>query len=322
MQLKSTYVLLVLWLAGCSTASAPIFSATAPNVPRGGVRASQLALHEAAAEYLYVGAQCASSNANVTIIPLPLTANPAETIVPLPSYVGYCADAIAVGEGSAFIGTPQGCEQAYILPLTPSSQPAYQLGSCTSSQGVTFSDNGDLFVANDDHTRIDVYKPPISQNSLPAFSFGSPPVVQYERSLAFDKHSNLFTANGNVLVYQPPFNSNSVPAAAITLPNNDSCTAVALDTNGNLYAAGALRNVVYVYQPPFTNSSKPTITIGGQQSGIDFPGGLALDVDGKLYVANELGGSLLEFTPPFSSNSVPAVTVSGLGQMYSLKIVP
>jgi len=310
--------LLIFTLSGCAHFGANLPVAGTQRVTSGpvlsGINDSRTA------KRLYIGNDCPGSPPVVTMIPLPLISNPTEKNMPIPQSAD-CAEQIAFHGGFAYIATPLAGVLVYPLPLTPHTQEAFQLGSTFTNDGLAFSRSGNLFVADDGSFVVDVYKPPFSQNSSPAFSFGGSQIMQYQRSFLVDAQNDLYMVNApykNVLIYHPPYSKKSVPSVAMTLPNNDFPYVEAFDATGNLYVAGQMS--IYVFQPPFTNSSQPVTTISGSQSGLDYPGGLALDAAGNLYVANQSGGTLLEFVPPFGPTSAPIVTVQGLGEMDSVTI--
>jgi sugar lactone lactonase YvrE len=161
-----------------------------------------------------------------------------------------------------------------------------------SPSALAFDAAGNLYVANsygngggsDPNGSITVYAPGASEPQLKITKglYGA------SYSLAFDSAQNLYVASGcpqngePIAVYAP---GKRVPSRTIGRPGINPC-AIALDSQGNLYAAVVgFPGDVSVFAP---GDSDPKYQI---TQGIDYPDGLALDAAGDLYVTNAYGGN-------------------------------
>jgi len=161
-----------------------------------------------------------------------------------------------------------------------------------SPSALAFDAAGDLYVANshgdgggsDPNGSVTVYAPGASQPQLKI----SKGLYGGTYSLAFDRAQNLYVASGcpqngePIAVYAP---GKKVPSRTIGRPGINPC-AIALDSQGNLYAAiVGFPGDVSVFAP---GGSDPKYQIA---HGINYPDGLALDAAGDLYVTNAYGGN-------------------------------
>ncbi|MGA8661566.1 MAG: hypothetical protein WA428_00010 [Candidatus Cybelea sp.] len=160
-----------------------------------------------------------------------------------------------------------------------------------SPSALAFDAVGNLYVANsygngggsDPNGSITVYAPGKSEPQLKI----SQGLHGATYALAFDSAQNLYVASGcpqngePITVYAP---GKKVPSRTIGRPGINPC-AIALDSQGNLYAAVVgLPGDVSVFAP---SDSDPKYQI---TRGIDYPDGLALDAAGDLFVTNGYGG--------------------------------
>jgi hypothetical protein len=76
-------------------------------------------------------------------------------------------------------------------------------------------------------------------------------------------------------------------------------SAIAFDTNANMFVADPGNNKVFEFAPPYTGTPIATIT-----TGINGPAGqnaIALDASGDLFVSNNSNNNITEYKPPYSS---------------------
>ena len=71
----------------------------------------------------------------------------------------------------------------------------------------------------------------------------------------------------------------SALAAATGLSEPES---VAVDENGNIYAANACNGTVTIYAKGSNGNAAPIATIGGSNTGLELPWGIALDSKGNI----------------------------------------
>jgi sugar lactone lactonase YvrE len=161
-----------------------------------------------------------------------------------------------------------------------------------SPSALAFDAAGNLYVANsygdgggsDPNGTITVYAPGASEPQL-KITRG---LHGAGYALAFDSEQNLYVASGcpqngePIAVYAP---GKKVPSRTIGRPGINPC-AIALDSQGNLYAAVVgFPGDVSVFAP---GASDPKYQI---TQGINYPDGLVLDAAGDLYVTNAYGGN-------------------------------
>ncbi|MFN8446064.1 MAG: NHL repeat-containing protein [Caldilineaceae bacterium] len=94
-----------------------------------------------------------------------------------------------------------------------------------------------------------------------------------------------------------------------------SPTGLALDSQGNLYAADADRGLVLVYRTPFTNGMAADLIIAG----LDNPLALALDKDDNLYVADTYHHRVLFYAQPLTSRDTEPDQVLGQADLIAVE---
>ncbi len=150
--------------------------------------------------------------------------------------------------------------------------------------------------------------------------------------VVFDSSGNLYvadTADNRVLQFVPPFTSAMNASLVIGQSNftsfNISTSAtgliypigVALDADGDLWAADSGNNRIMEYKPPFSSGMAASVAIGASstatagvvcnspsdatQNNVCQPLLLAFDSSGNLWVADSGFNRVLQFVPPFSS---------------------
>ena len=130
----------------------------------------------------------------------------------------------------------------------------------------------------------------------------------------FDENGNLWvadTSNSRVLEFVPPFMNGmsyslelgktiGLGTGACSSPDRGLCnpTALAFDSNGDLWVVDNNNNRILKYGQPFTATESPAIvlgqpdfvskTLGAGPANLNYPWGLAFDVAGNLWVSDAL----------------------------------
>lgn len=136
---------------------------------------------------------------------------------------------------------------------------------------------GDLYVSDFDNGVVLRFNA-TGQSSVFASGLDSP------FGLAFDRHGNLFVADGNTILRFTPQGARTTFAANLNLP-----TALAFDAAGNLFAANFSGNSILKFTP---DGSQTTFA-----SQLNNPSGLVFDGAGNLFASDYGSGQMFEFTP-------------------------
>jgi hypothetical protein len=190
----------------------------------------------------------------------------------------------------------------YTLPASASSTPIATIANAGAG-AMTFDAMGRLFVRHA-ATSVDVFTPPLTSSSTPAFSLTFGTTV---RDVAFDAGGNLFAIESVcscIEVMNAPITSSSTvaysfPSGASTGPFGDG-----FDPSGNLFVAGG--NVVE-FSPPFSSGSTPHFTFGT----IFTNRSANADSAGNIYISDgPADGKIDVYTPPFSNASTPSFAIT------------
>ena len=247
---------------------------------------------------------------------------------------------------------------------------ANQGGSASASSlntpiGVALDGQGNLYVSDFGNSRVLGFSPPFSSGMSASLVFGqanfsdtsinrggsiSASGLFVPRGVAVDGQGNLFVSdhgNNRVLVFYAPLSSGMAANVVIGqadfgvgLPNRGSvpgpntlsaARGLALDGQGNLYAADTDNNRVLVFSPPFSNGMSASTVIGqlnftsvaanrGSSAAAATLGGpreVAADGQGNLYVADIGNQRVLEYNAPLS-NGMAANRVFGQANFSSV----
>ncbi len=115
-----------------------------------------------------------------------------------------------------------------------------------------------------------------------------------------------------MLAFAPRSGASTGNAAAPGLSN----------TGGSIYVTNVYRNTVTVYPAGSNGNVTPSATIGGSNTGLNYPEGIALDGSGNIYVANSEGNTVTVYPAGSSGNVAPSSTIGGsnTGLNYPLGI--
>ena len=231
---------------------------------------------------------------------------------------------------SVVLGQPNMTSGGWALSATGMDRPAAAL----------FDSNGNLYIADQNNSRVLQFKPPFSNGMSASLVLGEPDFVtatgstgqptqsnlHWPDGLAFDGSGNLWvadSANSRVVEYQPPFtngmNASLVIGAADftsfgqgpTSSELNMPASIAFDSGGNLWVADLIDNRVLEFKTPFSNGMSASLVLGQSDfvsrifacsgSGLTYPYGIAFDSAGNLWMA-DANNRVLQFTPPFSSD--------------------
>jgi hypothetical protein len=218
---------------------------------------------------------CVDASGNLATLSLPLVpGGPASTIntYSAPLSAGSAVSAsfsapttfsgtgqIAFASGALWAATGAGTAAAYAQPLSSSTLPATTVTlPASAANGIALDSTGNLYVAVDLHagSEIDVYAPPYTGLPIVSPTFGTAEGSGEFRRLAVGGSQLFVGTSADVEVYSLPITAGSTPAFAI--PAAGGSAGLALDANGNLYAAQA--GAILVYAPPFSASSRPALS--------------------------------------------------------------
>lgn len=88
----------------------------------------------------------------------------------------------------------------------------------------------------------------------------------------------------------------------------DKVTQLALDSQGDVYAANNYGNSVTIYGPTANGNVAPDRTISGSDTGVSAPTGVAVDAFGNLYVVNN-NDTITVYAPGASGDAKPIRTI-------------
>jgi sugar lactone lactonase YvrE len=116
-----------------------------------------------------------------------------------------------------------------------------------------------------------------------------------------------------VTVHSAGASGNVSPTATIAGPSTDLNSAwyIALDEQGQLYAANSSTNSITVYAAGASDDASPIATIAGNNTGLDSPLGLVVDAEGQLYVVNTASNSITVYAAGATGNATPVATIEG-----------
>ncbi len=155
-----------------------------------------------------------------------------------------------------------GTVQAYLLPITAASTPAFAFAS-NNVVAIGLDANGNAIVG-DNAGHLQYFAAPLSAASVPAATFNNGSASnngQVQFNLAGDFFAG--TVGANVNMFTHPFSNASVPSTTATGAGLTSAIGTGLDNLGNLYVAnaGASTSNLYVFASPYTGA--PAVTTPG-----------------------------------------------------------
>jgi len=160
--------------------------------------------------------------------------------------------------------------------------------------GVALDSMGRIYVTNSES--VTAYPPGTDRNVRPTATIrgGRTRLVRPE-AITVDSADNIYVANqkgtyptGSVTVYRPGDDGDVEPSRVIA---GDAIgpypRGIAVDSNGNLYVAGAGgADGIAIYAAGSSRDAAPIATVAGEHTAIAGPTGIALDSIGRIYCAN------------------------------------
>jgi sugar lactone lactonase YvrE len=143
---------------------------------------------------------------------------------------------------------------------------------------------------------VQVFTPPFSSGSTPAFSITSG--LATAPGVTFDSAGNLWVADnyaGQISRYSPPFSSASAPTITIS---DGSAVSIAVDAQDNVYTGSVTGGAVREYAAPQTNASTPVTGLGATITAQ----GVMVNA-GRLFISNQNAGLSAYALPLGSTNT-------------------
>lgn len=159
--------------------------------------------------------------------------------------------------------------------------------------GLAFDSQGNLWVSDDDNSRIVEFKAPFTNGMAANIALGQPDLSSSTcasgsstsasglcypwEGVVFDSKGNLFVgdySNCRILEYQPPFSTGMAASVAIgqTSLTSSSCgttasamggpLGLAFDASGNLWTGDYADNRVLEFKAPFTTGMNASLVLG------------------------------------------------------------
>ena len=267
-------------------------------------------------------------------------------------------DAVQDGAGNLYVADYGNCRVLqYKPPFTNGmaanlviGQPNFTTPTCNITQnglggpsGLAFDGSGNLWVSDDNNSRILEYVPPfatgmnaslvIGQANFTSGGFTTTATgLDGPNYTAFDHSGNLWVADGDnsrVLEFMPPFSTGMAASLVIGQVNFTTAvvnttastlggyaTGIAFDRAGNLWVGDTENSRVLQYLPPFATGMSASLVIGQPdfvtaganttQNGLSGSFGLDFDSRGNLAIADYGNNRTLAFKPPFTTGQLAA----------------
>ena len=203
-----------------------------------------------------------------------------------------------------------GTVQAYTLPITASSTPAFAFAS-NNVVSIGFDANNNALVG-DNAGHLQYFTAPLSATSTPSVTFNNG-TASNNGQIVFNFGGQVFVANVSTAVnmFTPPFSSSSAPSAVVS-GGLVSAIGDVLDNLGNLYVSnagtgGGTGSDLEVFAAPYTGA--PTVTTPN----VAATAYRKMAGSGStLYVCSVAGttGRIDAYGLPLSNTSVPAFAIT------------
>jgi sugar lactone lactonase YvrE len=195
---------------------------------------------------------------------------------------------LAIGQSSTGAEGAVPCNQGGASPTASTLCDPY---------GLAFDPTGNLWVVDNQNSRILEFKPPFSTGMAASLELGQPSAAAFTSKLA---------------------NNGGISAGTLSEPFE-----LSFDSEGNLWVGDFWNYRVLEYTPPFTSGMNASLELGqpaataftskneaNTQSGLSAPGGVSFDTSGNIYVSDYSLSRILIYDPSFS-NGMDATIVLG-----------
>ncbi len=212
--------------------------------------------------------------------------------------------------------------------------------------GITFDKHGNLWVSDEDNSRILKFKAPFHNGEAASLVLGQPNMTINgchttqnglcdPRGIAFDREGDLWVAdegNNRIVSYEAPFHNGQNAAEVVghkdftsktcsQAPDNlCSPSGIAFDESGRLWVADQDNNRVLMFKENLSSGENATLALGQSdlktgncnttRSGLCAPASIAFDHEGNLWVGDDDNHRILSYEEPFKTG-MNATTVIG-----------
>ncbi len=195
--------------------------------------------------------------------------------------------------------------QIYSLPLSGTSTPTGTISGLNDPAEIFVDKAGRLFVPLNSVPTVDVYTPPISAASTPAFALTT--AHTDTESVTEDSTGTIYVGVLNsatccIDVFNGPVTAAATDSYEITanavVNGLGYPYGMGFDSSGNLYVSSTTSTLKFV--PPFSAASVPTAVVLPNQDNY----GLLVDASNRVFVANAtVDGTIDVFNQPFVSGT-------------------
>jgi hypothetical protein len=201
-----------------------------------------------------------------------------------------------------------GTVQAYTLPITSTSTPAFSFAS-NNVVSIGFDANSNALVG-DNAGHLQYFTAPLSATSTPAVTFSN---GSNNGQITFNIGGQAFVANASTAVnlFTPPFTNSSAPSTVVS-GGLVSAIGDVLDNLGDLYVAnsgvgGGTGSNLEVFVPPYTGAPSVTTPTQAATAYRKMAGS-----GSTLYVCSVAGttGRIDAYGLPLTNTSVPAFAIT------------
>jgi len=241
----------------------------------------------------------------IDMIAAPATARPATPSVPMIFATTY----------SSVVAFPFGSNGDVVPSIT--------VADAMLATSITIGRDDKIYVthAYQQVNNITVYAPGAGRDVAPIATIaGAHTGLDRPLGIAVDAHGAIYVANATqnafnftddrVTIYASGSNGDAAPIATIQGDNTGLATpsAIALDSNGNIYVANWQNGTITVYASGSHGNVKPVATITSLNPGGTAPSGIAVDSGGSIYEADADGVKI--YAPGSNGDVAPVAAIS------------
>ncbi len=189
--------------------------------------------------------------------------------------LSYNPGPIAIGGNGSLFVTDENTTALFVYGkgATGYKQPKRELVLPFVPSCVAVDAAGHEFVGGFTNGYVAVYAPGAQGNASTLQRISLPDGHPDINGVAVDASGNLYVSDTNeISVFTTPVTNPTLSRAIVGTGQQNSPTGLALDSNGELYAANAGDNNILAYSSTANGKSAPDRTISSRSSGIDWPG--------------------------------------------------